>query len=243
MLAAQTMEFQEEPNGFEVLSDNHRHPFCDTSTDLLHLIARVSSTAIYQRKTTLFVEGQKAHGVFILVTGKAKLFTGSSLGKIIITRLAGSGEVLGLSAVVSRHAYRATAEMVSEGQVDFIPRDSMLRLIKEHPQIAVAVAEKLSANYYSLHDTLRSLGLATHPMERLAKLLLSWTNAGDQGTTMTDHAFKLPLTHQEIADSIGSTRQTVSKLFAELRRNRLLRAKGQELAIVNRPELEQIVQF
>ena len=236
------MEHQEALNSLTVSSDGCRHPFCNVATDLAHLIARVSSTAIYHRKTTLLVEGQRAHGVFILATGKAKLFTGSSLGKTIITRFVDPGEVLGLSAVVSGDHYRATAEMITDGQVDFVPRDSLLRLMKEHHQIALAVAEQLSASYYSLHDTLRSLGLGIHPMERLAKLLLSWTNAGQEEGT-SDHSFKLPLTHQEIADSIGSTRETVSKLFSELRRNRLLRSEGGELSIVNRPELEQIVQF
>ena len=178
-----------------------------------------------------------------MVTGQAKLVTVSTLGKTIITRFASPGEVLGLSAVVSGQPYRATAEMVADGQVDLIPRESLLGLMKEHQQIALAVAEQLSASYFSLHDTLRSLGLAIHPMERLAKLLLSWTKVGNGVGSTSDYTFKLPFTHQEIADSIGSTRETVSKLFSELKRNRLLRAEGGELEIVNRPELEQIVQF
>lgn len=212
-------------------------------SDLVQFTARVSSTTLYDRKTKLFVEGEKPRGVFVLRTGRAKLSTCSMLGKTIITRVADPGEALGLSAVISGHPYRATAEMMADGQVILIPRNSLLGLMKEHHEIALAVAEQLSASYYSLHDTLRSLGLATHPMERLAKLLLSWAIARNESTSIGDHSFKLPLTHQEIADTIGSTRETVSKLFSELRRNRLLRSERGELAIVNRPELEQIVQF
>ena len=217
--------------------------FCKLPSDLLHFIARVSTTTLYDRKTRLFVEGEKPRGVFVLRTGKAKLSTCSMLGKTIITRVADHGEALGLSAVISGHPYRATAEMMAEGQVDLILRDSLLGLMKEHYEIALAVAEQLSASYYSLHDTLRSLGLATHPMERLAKLLLCWTGTGNDGASTSDRSFKLPLTHQEIADTIGSTRESVSRLFSELRRMQVLRSEGRELAIVNRPELEQIVQF
>ena len=77
-----------------------------------------------------------------------------------------------------------------------------------------------------------SLGLATHPVERLAKLLLSWTSDRNEDASSNDCSFKLPLTHQEIVDYTGSTRETITKLFSELRRN-LLRSKGRELTIMN----------
>ena len=237
------MESDKVLHSFTISSKGQNNLFRNLPNDVLHFVARVSTTTVYNRKMKLFVEGEKPRGMFTLCTGKAKLSTCSTLGKTIITRLVEPGEALGLSAVVSGRAYGATAEMMAGGEVNFIPRDSLLELMNEHHEIALAVAEKLSASYYSLHETLRSLGLAAHPMERLAKLLLLWTSAGDSTARTSDHSFKLPLTHQEIADSIGSTRETVSKLFSELRRSHLLRSEGGELAIVNRPELEQIVQF
>jgi len=237
------MELQEALDGLAASRKGQNNLFCELPSDLLHFIARVSTTTLYDRKTKLFVEGEKPRGVFVLRTGKAKLSTCSMLGKTIITRVADPGEALGLSAVISGHSYRATAEMMADGQVDLIPRDPLLGLMKEHHEIALAIGEQLSASYYSLHDTLRSLGLATHPMERLVRLLLRWTGAGNDSASTSDQSFKLPMTHQEIADTIGTTRETVSKLFSELRRNRLLRSERGKLAIVNRPELEQIVQF
>jgi CRP-like cAMP-binding protein len=227
-----------------VVSPNaYGHPFGNLSSHVRHFLAAVTVTADYRRKTKLFVEGQKPRGVFILRTGKAKLTTCSTLGKTIITRFADPGDVLGLNAVVSSRPYGATAEMMANGQVDFIPQNCLLRLMREHDDFVLIVADQLSASYYPLHDVVRSLGLATHPVERLAKLLLSWTNAGTNDADSADHAFKLPLTHQEIADRIGSTRETVSKLFSELRRKQLLRSEGGELTIMNRLELQRIVQF
>ena len=115
--------------------------------------------------------------------------------------------------------------------------------MREHHDFALAMAKELSASYYSLYDALRSLGLATHPVERLAKLLLSWTSAGNEDSNPNDHSFRLPLTHQEIADRIGSTRETVSKLFSEIRRKNLLRSEGRDLTIMNRLELQRIVHY
>lgn len=213
------------------------------STDVAGVIAGVCSTAVYRKKARLFVEGENPRGIFILRTGSARVTTCSTFGKTIVIRLAEPGDVLGLNAVVSNRPYGATAEMMANGQVDFIPRDSLLRLMKANEQFAFAIAEHLSASYYSLHEAIRALGLAIHPLERLAKLLLSWTSSPDDRDNSSDQSFKLPLTHQEIADNIGSTRQTVTKLFSELRRRNVLSSDGGELRITNRSELQRIVQF
>jgi len=219
------------------------NPFCQSSADLAQLIASVSSTATYRRKKPLFVEGEKPRGIFLLRSGSAKLTTCSTVGRTIVIRLAAPGDVLGLNAVVSNRPYGATAEMMASGQVDCIAQDSVLRLMKANGDFAVAVTQQLSASYYSVHEAVRSLGLATHPLERLAKLLLSWTNAQDGDDDPGNQSFKLPLTHQQIADNIGSTRQTVTKTFSQLRRNHLLGSRGGELTIMNRLELQRIVHF
>jgi len=227
-----------------VVSPNaYGHPFSSVSDEVAHLITTLSSSAIYKRKAKLFVEGQKPRGVFFLRTGRAKLTTCSIIGKTIITRFADPGDVLGLNAVVAGRPYGATAEMMKSGQVDFLPQDVLLRLMRDHYDFALVVTQQLSETYYPLHDAVRALGLAIHPLERLAKLLLSWTSPLSEEAAARDHSFRLPLTHQEIADSIGSTRETVSKLFSELRRKNLLRSEGRALTIMNRPELQRIVQF
>ena len=237
------MHFPVTVHSYTLPSSSCGHSFWRISRDLVHTIAPVSTSATYRRKRRLFLEGEKPRGVFILRTGMAKLTTCSTLGKTIVIRLAEAGDALGLNAAISNCPYGTTAEMIATGEVDFIAQDSLLRLMKTNDDFAFAVAEQLSATYYSLHDAVRSLGLATRPLERLAKLLLSWTSPRDDVATTSDHSFKLPLTHQEIADNIGSTRQTVTKLFAQLRRKQLLGSQGGELIIMNRMELERIVHF
>jgi CRP/FNR family transcriptional regulator, cyclic AMP receptor protein len=218
-------------------------PFCQLSDHILQHLDKVTSRVSCRKKERLFIEGQEPRGIFILCTGKAKLFTCSTSGKVIITRCAEAGDVLGLNAVVSNRRYGVTAEMMINGQVNFIARCFLMQLMKEYDELAFVVAEQLSRSYFPVHDALRSLGLTSHPVERLAKLLLSWTDSGTEDVETSSKAFKLPLTHQEIAERIGSTRETVSKLFAELRTKRLLESNGAALAITNRLQMEKIVQF
>jgi CRP/FNR family transcriptional regulator, cyclic AMP receptor protein len=84
------------------------------------------------------------------------------------------------------------------------------------------------------------LGLATSPSEKFAKLLLSWSTKTTQGDGSSQ--VKLTLTHEEIAEIIGTTRETVSRLFSEFKKRQLLQLKGSTLLIRNRPALEKIVQ-
>ena len=117
-----------------------------------------------------------------------------------------------------------------------IGRDALLHFLREHGEVALRVAEQLSHNSYSAYEEFRTLGL---PSEKFAKLLLSWSdNAGH--STDASH-IKLTLTHEEIAEMIGTSRETVSRLFSEFKRKQLLQMKGSTLIIRNKPALERMV--
>jgi CRP/FNR family transcriptional regulator len=233
------------PYGLNILDNcltcsvREEHLFCNLSIHAGQRLNEIKSTAVYPKGAMLFIEGQQPRGVFVLCAGKAKLSTSSREGKTIITKLSDSGDVLGLNSVISDRPYEVTAEMMEPGQANFIPRESLLQFLKDHGEVALRVAEQLSRNYYTAYEEIRTLGLATSPSEKFAKLLLSWSPkaANGDGTQV-----KLTLTHEEIAEIIGTTRETVSRLFSEFKRKQLLQLKGSTLIIRNRPALEKIVQ-
>lgn len=189
----------------------------------------------------LFIEGQQSRGVFILCSGKVKLSTTSREGKTIITKLSEPGDVLGLNAVVSGLPYEVTAEMMEPGQANFVPRESLMQFMKEHAEVAMKIAQQLSRNYYTAYEEIRTLGLATSPSEKFAKLLLSWSTKPVAPNDPSSQV-KLTLTHEEIGEIIGTTRETVSRLFSEFRKKQLVQIKGATLVIRSRPALEKIIQ-
>jgi CRP/FNR family transcriptional regulator, cyclic AMP receptor protein len=215
------------------------HLFCNLPTPTLQKLNEIKSTAIYPKSAMLFIEGQQPRGVFVLCVGKVKLSTSSKEGKTIITKLSEPGDVLGLNATVSNRPYEVTAEMVEPGQANFIARDSFLQFLREHGEVAVRVAEQLSRNYYTAYEEIRTLGLTSSPAEKFAKLLLSWSSASKGATNGSQ--VRLTLTHEEIAEMIGTTRETVSRLFAEFKKKQLVQLKGSVLLIRNRPALERMV--
>lgn len=216
------------------------HLFCNLSVQAGQRLNEVKSTAVYPKGAMLFIEGQMPRGVFVLCSGKVKLSTTSREGKTIITKIADSGDVLGLNAVVSNVPYEVTAEMMEPGQANFIPRDSLQLLLRDFPEAAMKVAQQLSRNYFTAYDEIRTLGLAASPSEKFAKLLLSWSTKNTQSDGSSQ--VKLTLTHEEIAEIIGTTRETVSRLFSEFKKKQLMQSKGATLVIRSRIALEKIVQ-
>lgn len=213
--------------------------FCNMSTAAVRALERIRSLATYPEGSLLFLEGQPARGIFVLCHGRAKLSTSSSDGKTIILRIAEAGEVLGLSATVSGKPYEVTAETLEPAQANFVARADFLNFLREHGEAALRVAEELSNNYHAAYTEVRALGLSTSASEKLSRLLLEWSAkakaAGDEVRV------KVSLTHEEIAQLIGVSRETVTRSFAELKRKQLIQVKGSTLVIRNKPALQKFV--
>ena len=216
------------------------HLFCNLTASAVQRLNEIRSTAVYPKSAMLFIEGQSPRGVFVLCSGKVKLSTSSSEGKTIITKLSEAGDVLGLNAAISNRPYEVTAEMIEPGQANFIARDAFLHFLREYGEVAVRVAQQLSLNYYTAYEEIRTLGLSASPAEKFAKLLLSWSSRADT-TGDAPPRVKLTLTHEEIAEMIGTTRETVSRLFSEFKKKDFVQLKGVNLTISNQAALEKMV--
>ena len=215
-------------------------PFCNLPLPAAQRLHGIKSTAVYPKAAMLIMEGQQPRGVFVLCTGKAKLSTSSRDGKTIITKIAEAGDVLGLNATISNVRYEVTAEMMEPGQANFIPREPLIIMMRDFPEVALHVAEQLSRNYFAAYEEIRTLGLTASPSEKFAKLLLQWSIEGteDNGSSR----IKVTLTQAEIAEVIGTTRETVARLFADFKKKQLLQVQGATLVIHSRFALEQMVQ-
>jgi len=213
--------------------------FCNLPQPTVQALEAIKYTTAYPKGAVLFVEGQAPRGVFILCRGRVKLSICSSDGKTLILKIAEAGEVLGLSASVSGKPYELTAETLGPCQVNFVKREDFLRFLREHNDVCLRVAEQLSEKYNTACHEIRSLGLSHSAAEKLAKLLLEWS-LKNGGARQPDR-MKLTLTHEEIAQMIGTSRETVTRLFADFKKRQLIQLKGSTLVIRNRPALENLV--
>lgn len=213
--------------------------FCDLPTSALQSFESIKYATAYPKGAVLFVEGQSPRGIYVLCKGRVKLSICSTDGKTLILKVAEPGEVLGLSASVSGKAYELTAETLDPCQVNFVKREDFLRFLKEHGEACLRVAEQLSEKYNSACHEIRSLGLSHSAAEKLAKLLIDWSTKNGEAAKV-EPRLKLALTHEEIAQMIGTSRETVTRLFADLKKRQIVQAKGSTLLIRNKAALKQI---
>jgi len=129
---------------------------------------------------------------------------------------------------------------VVPGQANFIAADALLQFLLDYAEVALRVAQQLSRNYYSAYEEIRTLGLTNSPGRRFAKFLLGWSaERGDSSHSLQMH---LVLTHEEIAEMIGTTRETVSRLFSDFKMKQFIQSTGSSLVILNKSALEGMVQ-
>ena len=212
--------------------------YCALSDNISHALSQASHRTTYPGGAILFVEGQTARGAFILCSGKVKLTNTSKEGKVLIFKMVEPGETIGLSAMISGDAYQMTAETVGPCLVNFVEREALLRLMERSGELGLRSALAVSRDFQSACRDVHDLILARSSAEKLARLLLSWTShdsASSQGVRI--HA---PATHEEMAQRIGASRETVTRLLSSLKKRDLISLHGSTLIIKNRAALEMM---
>jgi CRP/FNR family transcriptional regulator len=209
--------------------------FCQLPRAALQALESIKCTTTYPRGSVLFAEGQVSRGIFILCKGRAKLSLCSTGGKILIRRIAKAGEVIGLSAATCGKLHEWTAEAIDPCQTNFVRREDLLRLLREHNEIGYRVAEKLSDKYMSSIREIRLFALSRSVGDRLAKLLLKLSTLDGEAKRRCPRVEML--TQEEMAQMIGTSRETVTRLLAELKKQKIVEIKGSTLVILNQAAL------
>ena len=223
------------PYGLEIIESCLNCPyreerlFCNLPPSALKHLESITAAASYPKGATLFVEGQKPRGVFILCNGRVKLSTSSADGKTLILRVPEKGEILGLAATVSGQPYQASAEVLEPAQANFIARNDFLEFLKTYGEAALRVAQQLSENYHLAIGEMRTIGLSHSAAEKFARFLFEQVSEGEKEEG--EVRATLTLTHEEIAQMIGSSRETVTRLFSDFKKRQVLQVKGSTVII------------
>jgi len=213
--------------------------FCDLSPAVADALEQSALTTSYPTGAVLFAEGQAPRGVFIVRRGRVKLSICASDGRTLILRMVSSGCLLGVAAVISGRQYEATAEVQEPSEVSFVRHGDLLRLMRLHGEVGLWVTQHISADYASTCREIRDLILSDSASEKLARLLVGWLD--QNSTSRNPSQVKLALTHEEIGQMIGSSRETVSRLFAGFKKQRLIQQTGSTIVIPDRVALESLI--
>ena len=195
--------------------------------------------SLHGRGRVLFAEGELARGAYILRTGRATVSITSSEGRVVMLRLAQAGHVLGLNSALRNGTYDTTVKTLEPCRTDFIPRVELIELMQQSQAGAQAVLNLLSGELTELTDRAKLLLLPQTVRGRLAKLLLEWTNGHSSDASHTVRLHKV-FTHEEMAQMICSSRETVTRLLASLSKQQVIRVTTDSILICDRLALEKL---
>jgi CRP/FNR family cyclic AMP-dependent transcriptional regulator len=209
--------------------------FCKLSPAALADLDSLQEPIDVPANRVLFAEKETARGVYVVLSGEVKLSINSSDGRRLSLRIARKGEILGLTSALSGNAYEMTAETLYPTTIALISRQEFLNFLARHPEAYLAVTEELSRHVSLACAQLRNVGLSSSAPEKLARLLLDWSESGQ--TTECGTRFRFCLTHEQIGEFIGASRETVTRTMGTFKHRRLVAFQGSMATIPNRNAL------
>jgi CRP/FNR family cyclic AMP-dependent transcriptional regulator len=231
--------------GFELFDDcltctwRTERFFCNNEPSVRQAFDAITFTNVYPEGAVLYTEGQTPRGIFLICHGKAKLTISSTEGKTMITKIAEAGEALGLSSAISGNPYKTAAETLEPSQIKFVRREDLLRFMVTYHEASRSIVRQLALECESSADHIRAIELSHSAAGKLANLILSLCTQGKPGDEPC--RCQLLMTHEDISQMIGTSRETVTRLLKEFRDKKLITLRGASLIVHNRTALESLV--
>ncbi len=224
----------------DCLNCEHRHlrMFCNLTPEALEDYDSIGIMMSHARGAKLFTEGDAARNVFVICFGQVKVSSTSRDGKTMILKIAGPGDVMGLSAVLANVPHEVTAEAIEPCQVKTVRKQEFVDFLGRHGIASMHAAQSLSGEYLTVFHDAKRLALSGSAAGRLARLLLDWGRSTANGKP--EIRFTMALTHEEIANMAGTSRETVTRLLNQFRRDQWITIKGTSLTIVKPDQLERL---
>ncbi|HLY97499.1 MAG TPA: Crp/Fnr family transcriptional regulator [Candidatus Angelobacter sp.] len=214
-------------------------PFSNLNDEARSYLDGLGMQISYIRGNRLFTEGERSTCVFFLSSGRVKLSVTSREGRTLIVRIAEGGQLLGMSAALSGTAHELTAEAMEPCVVKAVPSRDFLLFLKTYPEAAMEATRCVLGEYQSALNDVCRLALPSTVAGRLANLLLEWQKGGLAGG-QDSRRFTMTLTHEEIAGMAATSRETVTRVFNQFEREKLISIKGASMTVLQPEALEQL---
>jgi CRP/FNR family cyclic AMP-dependent transcriptional regulator len=212
--------------------------FCNLSPEALQDFNAIGVQLTVPAGSIIFYEDDPAISVTVICSGQVKLSCSSPEGRTLILKVAVSGDILGLSSVISGTVNEVTAEALETCLVKTIPKEQFLRFLEKHGQASLHAAKALSEEYRTAYFDARRLALSTSVQARVASVLLDWGRAA--GCGKSEMRFTMSLTHEELANLTGTSRESITRCLGRLQDDHLIQIKGASILIPDPDKLEAV---
>lgn len=228
---------------YDNLSDHTECRFCNkypgevfSSASPAHIaeIAGVKQCMIYKKGQVIFQEGAHPYGIYCINTGKVKLSHSGDEGREQIIRLVKPGDLIGYKALISNEPYTATATVLEDSAVCFIPRDVFLEILQKDHALSLKMMQILTSELRRAE--LKITHLAQKPVrERLAETLLTLKET--YGVEDDGQTINVTLSREEIANLVGTATESAIRLLSEFRKEKVIDLPGKKIRILQLQKL------
>ena len=203
-------------------------------------IAAIKQIAVEKKANKgeiLFSEGDEGKGFFVIAEGRLKVFKVSPEGKEQILHILGPGQPFGEVSVFAGQRFPANAQALENSRVFFLPRAAIVNLIAANPSLALNMLAVMSKKLRQFAVQIENLSLKEMPA-RLASYLIYL--AEERGV---DDVIILKISKGQLASILGTIPETLSRIFAKLSGQNLIRVEGKKIIVLDRAGLEDLAAF
>lgn len=195
--------------------------------DHVEKIAGIAVERFFGKGEFIFSEGDAGIGFFLVKEGLVKIFKVSLDGKEQILHIFGPGEPFGEVPVFSGEDFPASAEAIDETKVLFFPRSAFVKLIHNHPSLALNMLAVLSMRLRQFTVQVENLSLKEVPA-RLAAYLMYLSEEQDTPDSVT-----LKISKGQLASLLGTIPETLSRIFQKMTAQRLIQVEGRHIRLLD----------
>jgi CRP/FNR family transcriptional regulator len=190
----------------------------------------------FKRNEVIFLEGDAGDCFYLVLTGEVRIFKLSPDGREKTLALIGEGDFFGEMALIDSKARSASAGALTKAKLAVLHRDHFNALIYEHPEIALKMIVQLAERLRRANQQIESLAFQD-VRERLIQFILQYATLAEDGSCVVARK----VTHQEIANLIGSSRESVTRMLGQLQDEGYITFDGKIIVIQDRERLEDLI--
>ena len=199
-------------------------PFLGLTEEDIAALSRRAVTRTFPKNTIILNEGDQTDSLYIIVSGRVKVFLANEEGKEIVLDTQGPGEYFG-EMVLDEGPRSASVMTLEPCRFQLIPKDDVKALLQSHPEFAMHLVRKLIWRGRVLTEHVKSLALK-NVYERFSKLL-NELSVPENGKRVLQEK----LSQQEMANRIGASREMINRIIKDLTTGGYITVDGPRIVI------------
>lgn len=189
----------------------------------------------FKKKAEIFSEGDTPTAVLFVNSGNVKTFKAHQDGKELITNMYNTGDFFGIEPVLENSEYRESAVALQDSEIVLIPKADFLSLLSSHPDVSATFISLLCKKVEEKEKQLLNLAYSSI-RQRTAEALL-------KAQSMKDLQNRIALSREDLARIVGTASESVIRVLAEFKEEKLIEVEGGRIKILQPQKLEKVVKW